>query len=125
MTLTALPEPGWVFSGWCGDLTGDENPVTLIIDGNMVVVAQFERTFALTTAVLGSGQLIVDPHQETYIAGEPVTLTAVPDRGWTFTGWIGDAAGHSNPLVVRVDRNKHIIASFSKIAIYMPAVLRP
>ena len=125
VTLTALPEPGWVFSGWCGDLTGDENPAALIIDGNMVVVAQFERTFALTTAVLGSGQLIVDPHQETYIAGEPVTLTAVPDRGWTFTGWIGDAAGHSNPLVVRVDRNKHIIASFSKIAIYMPAVLRP
>jgi uncharacterized repeat protein (TIGR02543 family) len=75
--------------------------------------------------VLGSGQLIVDPYRETYIAGELVSLTAVPATGWTFTGWIGDAAGYSNPLVVAVDRNKDIIASFSKIAIYMPAVLRP
>lgn len=29
--LTAVPGEGWSFSGWSGDLTGTENPATIIV----------------------------------------------------------------------------------------------
>ncbi|MBN1686693.1 MAG: DNRLRE domain-containing protein [Spirochaetales bacterium] len=42
VVLTAIPEAGWGFSGWQGDLTGATNPVTLIMDSDRTVTAVFE-----------------------------------------------------------------------------------
>jgi len=39
--LTAVPAAGWNFEYWSGDLTGSANPTTLIITGDMSVVAHF------------------------------------------------------------------------------------
>src|SRR6185369_150571 len=39
--LTALPAPGWVFSGWSGDASGDASPVTVIMDRDKSVTATF------------------------------------------------------------------------------------
>jgi len=43
VTLTATAAPGWVFTGWSGDLTGDDNPAVVIMDGDKAVVATFSR----------------------------------------------------------------------------------
>lgn len=40
--LTAQPEPGWRFVGWSGDLSGLENPASLIVDGAKSLTALFE-----------------------------------------------------------------------------------
>jgi len=46
VTLTANPAEGWVFSAWSGDLTGSENPDTIIMDADKTVVATFvEKTY--------------------------------------------------------------------------------
>jgi uncharacterized repeat protein (TIGR02543 family) len=41
VTLTAVAEPGWVFGGWQGDLTGDNQEVTLLMTDNYSVTAVF------------------------------------------------------------------------------------
>jgi hypothetical protein len=39
--LTAVPDPGWVFDHWSGDLTGDNNPETLLMNSNKTVTTHF------------------------------------------------------------------------------------
>jgi uncharacterized repeat protein (TIGR02543 family) len=41
VTLTAVPNTGWAFSSWTGDLTGSQNPTTITMNGNKAVTAQF------------------------------------------------------------------------------------
>jgi len=41
VTLTAVPETGWAFSSWTGDLTGSQNPTTITMNGNKVVITHF------------------------------------------------------------------------------------
>lgn len=49
VTLTAEPAPGWVFAGWSGDLSGGDNPETLIMNEDKVVSATFIQPGQLTT----------------------------------------------------------------------------
>ena len=47
VTLTAVPNVSWTFQGWSGDLTGDENPAIITMNGNETVTATFVvQTFA-------------------------------------------------------------------------------
>ena len=39
--LTAIPDQGWLFSHWSGDISGTGNPKEILIDGNKVVNAHF------------------------------------------------------------------------------------
>lgn len=39
---TAEAEEGWIFSQWEGDITGNENPINIIIDDNKTFTAIFE-----------------------------------------------------------------------------------
>lgn len=41
VTLAAEPEDGWVFIAWDGDLAGDINPTTILMDGHKSVRAIF------------------------------------------------------------------------------------
>lgn len=48
----------------------------------------------------------------TYQAGVNAQVTATPGADYDFAGWSGDASGNDNPLVVRMDRDKSITATF-------------
>jgi hypothetical protein len=41
VTLTAVPQPAWLFSFWDGDLTGKQNPVELLVTTDLVITANF------------------------------------------------------------------------------------
>lgn len=41
VVLTAVPDPGWVFSFWSGNLWGSTNPATLVMNGDKTVTANF------------------------------------------------------------------------------------
>jgi len=86
ITLTATADPGWVFSGWSGDLTGSTNPETLLITSDTSVTATFSQitTHTLTVNTLGNGTVEVNPDKPLYDLGEVVTLTATADPGWAF-----------------------------------------
>ena len=58
VSLNAVPNPGYQFDSWSGDLTGNQNPGSLRVDGNKNVTA----TFTLTPPSCGGWSLIpVDP----------------------------------------------------------------
>ncbi|HSP42273.1 MAG TPA: hypothetical protein VLO11_05340, partial [Luteolibacter sp.] len=68
---------------------------------------------ALSMTGNGNGAIVANPALPDYAAGELVELTAQPDPGWVFTGWSGDAAGSSNPVVLMVDESPAVTATFS------------
>ena len=39
--LTAVPDPGWSFSHWSGDVTGTTNPISVRMNGNKTVTANY------------------------------------------------------------------------------------
>ncbi len=115
VTLTPTANPGWTFSGWSGDASGFENPLTYTIVGNTNITATFTQDeYILTVTPIGSGTVSIDPFQATYHYGDVVTLTPTADPGWTFTSWTGDATGSDNPLTYMVVGNTTIIATFSQ-----------
>jgi len=63
---------------------------------------------------IGNGSVITDAHCDSYTEGMMLELTAIPDAGYHFDSWEGDATGKSNPLSIIVDGNKSITASFRK-----------
>ncbi|MBU0476265.1 MAG: DUF5123 domain-containing protein [Bacteroidetes bacterium] len=42
VTVTAVPDSGYLFVNWAGDLTGNVNPSTITMDGNKSVTAVFD-----------------------------------------------------------------------------------
>jgi Divergent InlB B-repeat domain len=39
--LTALPDQGWSFYSWSGDLTGTTNPINVVVTKDLRIVATF------------------------------------------------------------------------------------
>ena len=116
VSLTATPESGWRFSHWSGDASGDTNPLTVEMDGNKTITANFEQiTYTLTVNTSGSGSVSKNPNESSYADGSSVILTATPGDGYEFSQWSGDASGSANPLTVSMDANKTITAKFEPI----------
>jgi len=111
--VTAVPDPGNVFTGWNGDLSGADNPETLLVDVDKSVSAGFAPAVTLTLTPATGGSLVLDPPGGVYPAGTIVTVTATPDTGYVFSGWNGDLTGTGNPEIVVADVDKTIGASFA------------
>jgi uncharacterized repeat protein (TIGR02543 family) len=115
VTLTATPAAGWSFANWSGGATGTTNPLTITMDGNKSITANFnQNTYSLTVTPSGSGSVSKNPDQATYLSGTSVTLTATPAAGWSFANWSGGATGTTNPLTITMDGNKSITANFTQ-----------
>lgn len=217
VTLTAVPEAGYYFTGWSGDATGTNNPVSVIVTQNMSVTAGFAmnlitvlvdhasisvpeggltnfqvklsaqptgdtvvavaRTSGDTDITVSEGALLTfsttnwaafqsvtlaaaednadnsnglasitchgdgwvdaaveaverdddyslivtavtgvvakDPDSAFYDNGMGVTLIASANTGRHFAGWSGDVSGSTNPVVITMDADKQVVASFA------------
>jgi len=113
--LFAEPNTGWYFSQWIGNFTGNQNPATITIDGDKTITAIFtQELYVLNITISGNGNVTKYPDKTIYVHGETVTLTANADLGWTFTGWSGDASGNENQIIITMDGNKSITATFTE-----------
>ncbi len=70
-------------------------------------------TFSVNITIVGQGNVTKNPDQPYYNEGGNVTLTAVPDAGWTFSGWSDALWGNANPITITMDSNKNVTAVFS------------
>lgn len=96
--LTAIPATGWEFSHWSGDLSGSDNPATILMDSNKAVTATFTRIEYEVT-------LLAEPEEAgevegagTYPHGSEVTVVAIPEDGWSFVRWEEDGSPISDEL---------------------------
>ncbi|HSD83339.1 MAG TPA: hypothetical protein VLG46_05755 [Anaerolineae bacterium] len=72
-----------------------------------IITATFDlNAYVLTTNVIGQGQVTRAPDQATYLYNSVVTLTAVPQAGWHFGQWSGDASGALTQTTVLMDANR-------------------
>jgi xylan 1,4-beta-xylosidase len=71
------------------------------------------KEYSLTVAVIGNGTTAPAPGTYNYNEGDWVTVTAIPDYGWKFDQWSGDASGNNVTTVIHMDGDKNVIASFS------------
>jgi regulation of enolase protein 1 (concanavalin A-like superfamily) len=116
--LTAIPESGWAFSGWSGDLSGSDNPATILVNQNKTITASFTTTSSglqLSVNVNGSGSVTMDPSQNEYSPGQVVSLTAAAGEGSYFSGWSGDLSGSDNPVTFTIQSSMTITATFAEI----------
>lgn len=68
--------------------------------------------FTLTAATAGGGTITLNPTNGIYLSNTVVNLTATPDAGWTFLGWLGDASGNSSTNSVIMNRDRYVEAIF-------------
>ncbi|TAK50795.1 MAG: hypothetical protein EPO24_16405, partial [Bacteroidetes bacterium] len=80
--LTATPAEGYHFANWSGNLSGSENPDTLLMDGNKTVTANFAlQTFTITATAVGNG--IISPPGVTSVSfGGSQAYAITPDTGY-------------------------------------------
>jgi hypothetical protein len=123
VTLTATPANGWGFSGWGGACSGAGSCV-VTMNGAQSVTATFAQTqYTLNVSVSGNGTVTSSPGTIScpsvctmnYASGTPVTLTATPAGGATFSGWGGACSGNGGCLVT-MNSLESVTAIFSASA---------
>ena len=119
--LTAIPATGNYLVFWANAAAGQtNNPLTFpITNANPTVTAVFAslsgtQTYALTVLPDGRGQVTPTPPGNRFPLNTNVLLQATPDSGQDFLGWSGAATGNQNPLLVTMNSNQVITASFTK-----------
>ncbi len=139
VTLTAHPDEGYTFSHWSRDASGTANPLTVTMDRDKLVIANFEKihrklrirytpynvqcTFALSPAGTSRDNAFrFEPDTE-------VKVTAIPEEGYMLDHWSGDASGSSTTIKVKMDADKEITAhlksdSCKLTILYTPADIR-
>jgi flagellar hook assembly protein FlgD len=57
----------------------------------------------------------MEPDQSTYLYGDTVYVTAVPDSGWTFESWSDGLTGSENPDTVVMVSDTTVTGTFHEI----------
>ncbi len=118
VSITATPESGYRFSGWSGDVPQgqeDNNPITITMDSDKTITANFIQQYTLTIAAGSGGTTNPVPGTYTHDYGTQVQVTAEPNDGYQFNGWTGDVPSgdeNDNPVTITMDADKSITATF-------------
>lgn len=75
---------------------------------------QVPKTLTTSVAPAGAGTINVSPAGSSFKTDEVITLIPVPNQHWVFKNWEGDASGTANPLSVVMNKNKSVVAIFTR-----------
>ncbi|EDY84577.1 hypothetical protein VDG1235_4208 [Verrucomicrobiia bacterium DG1235] len=118
-TLTALPEPGWVFERWSGDIDSYSSSFTTLLDGPRVTQARFieasdsENRDIEFTLSAPPGSLSLTPDKEAYQIGDTLSLSIEGSYRDRFVAWTGDLYSTSPTIELELLQPTHIQAVFS------------
>ena len=114
VTLTPTPSAGYEFTSWSGDATGNNNPLTVVMNADKNITANFiltGTTFTLNVSAQ-NGSVSKNPDKLAYDNGDSVILTPTANSVYVFDSWSGDATGNNDPLTVLMNADKNITANF-------------
>ena len=116
--VLATADEGWQFLSWSGDTTVSTNPLSVTMNNDYQLTAQFEQVepdeFMLATSANPTEGGSIEPADGSFVSGSTVSVQVQPSEGWLFDGWSGDTTASSNPLELIMDKNYELTASFSK-----------
>jgi hypothetical protein len=98
VNLAAIPDEGYQFTSWTGDVgeIGDveDSTATITMKGNYSITATFAvKQYSLVIHSTEGGSVTTPGENAyTYDKGEVVNLVAVADEGYVFINWIGDVS---------------------------------
>ncbi|NLX24966.1 MAG: hypothetical protein GXY61_03255 [Lentisphaerae bacterium] len=108
-SLTNYSAGGWTASGHTPS-SGSGNQATLNLTDNTVLTWLWQTNYWLEAVTSGQGQVVGG---DVWAAKDSqIGLTAVPETGWLFMGWSGDATGTNN-VTLLMDEPKSVTAVFS------------
>jgi len=68
--------------------------------------------YSLSATTRGGGSVSVNQTNVFHLYGSTVDVTATPEDGWTFLGWLGDASGTNRTVSVTMTRQMCVQAVF-------------
>ncbi len=125
VTVEAVPQHLWYFTGWTGDYTVADTSFQLLVDDPVDLTANFAAhdTHLLTVQINGGGTVAVngaDYQQPLAVqAGETATLTAWPEYYWFFEVWTGAASGTDTEIELLIDSDMLVAANFGQFDTYL------
>ncbi len=116
--LTAVPNEGWYFSHWTGDVPEGEEydeEITVIMDDDKGITAHFEEYYTLTINIEGEGSINPGYGTYYYVPDEEVTINVTAAEGWYFSHWSGDVPKGqegNEEIIIVMDSDKELTAHF-------------
>ncbi len=127
VTLTAPPEKnGKKFNGWTGSITSSNKTISLTVDNDMTVTANYTQpaptTYSLTVNSSGATNVSITSstghggttnYSKTVNKDTRVTLTAPPEKnGKKFNGWTGDSTSRNRSIHFIANKDMRLIALY-------------
>ncbi len=112
LSFSAAANDGFVFSGWTGDTAASANPLSMTLDANRSITANFTPAWNLSVSTVGQGTVAVSPSADAYVDGTQVSLTATAAPGWRFSSWSGALSGAVNPSSLIMHSSQGVVANF-------------
>jgi hypothetical protein len=82
------------------------------LNSDQEVRAVFRQLFRINAAVIGQGDVALEPLQTNFLAAETVIAIATAAAGYRFAGWSGDIAGTNRTVSILVASNTLFSALF-------------
>ncbi|HOV32720.1 MAG TPA: leucine-rich repeat domain-containing protein [Candidatus Hydrogenedens sp.] len=90
-SVSAMPDSGWLFNGWTGDIGSAnpmDNPIQIQMDSDKYITANFvSPEFIVIISVVGPGTTDPAPGTYGYMSGQWLFPRAIPEAGKAFLGW--------------------------------------
>jgi hypothetical protein len=117
VTLTAVAAEGYIFSGWSGDISGNDSVTDVTLTEDKEVTATFVPVFNLL--IENKGQGLTDPLPGSYLhaQGEEVAVKAEAEADNQFVHWLlnGTNVGSANPYLITMDNDCNLTAVFQAV----------
>lgn len=117
VTLSATANSGYHFVAWVenGQTVSSNNPYTFTVNSSHTLNAKFERLYTVTVGSTAGGTATGGG---TYTEGDTVTLTATPNTGYRFVGWVdqsGQSVSSDNPFTFVATSDSTLTAKFEQV----------
>jgi hypothetical protein len=118
--LIPVPMYPYKFDSWSGDTTGFSNPITITMNDNKTITANFvELDKYLVTTSADNGMIRLNPSGGEYYKGTLLSVWAIPDEGYQFGGWAGNEELNDTltKQYITVNEDMNISAQFTPTGI--------
>ena len=103
LTLTATPAEHYEFTGWTGDVSSTEKPLTIIVDGDKNITANFAKKQYTLTVLTNDENKGTVSGAGTYDYGTVVAIEAIAQPGYKLLYW----SDRSSDLTRTITMNKN------------------